>query len=145
MSNYKTNIKVAKHTCKKHDSATNGNYRNQQPNTKDSTHRIPVLVNGLTSMDVSTKNICHKPKDSPQQNKEHKIIIIRNSHAQGSASNVKHNLNGNYRSCGFVRPRASIDTLTSSMTEDIKHLMNNDIIVFGGGANDVSKVIPRMD
>ena len=40
MSNYKTNTKVAKHTCMKHDSATNGNYRNKQPHTKDSTHGI---------------------------------------------------------------------------------------------------------
>jgi hypothetical protein len=103
MGNYKTNTKVAKHTCKKHDSAINGNYRNQQPHTKDSTHRIPVLVNGLTTMDVSTKNICHKPKSSSQQNKEHKIIIISDSHARGSVSNVKYNLNDNYRSSGFVR------------------------------------------
>jgi hypothetical protein len=38
-----------------------------------------------------------------------------------------------------VRPGANIDTLTSSTTEDIKHLTNNDIIVFWGGTNDVSK------
>ena len=104
---YKTNTKAEKHICKKHDSAINGKYRNQQPHTKDSTHRIPVLVNGLTTMDVSTKNICHKPKgSSSQQSKERKIIIIGDSHARGSASNVKHNLNDNYRSSGFVRPGA---------------------------------------
>jgi hypothetical protein len=40
-------------------------------------------------MDVSKKNICHKPKDSSQQNKEYKIIIIGDSHARGSASNVE--------------------------------------------------------
>ena len=102
-------------------------------------HRIPVLVNGLTSMDVSTKNICHKPKSSSHQNKEHKIITISESHAQGCASNVKHNLSDNYRSSGFVRPGANIDTLTSSAMKDIKHLTNNDIIVFWGGTNDVSK------
>jgi hypothetical protein len=52
---------------------------------------------------------------------------------------VKHNLSDNYRSGGFVIPGANIDTLTSSTTEDIKHLMNNDIIVFWRGTNDVSK------
>jgi hypothetical protein len=52
---------------------------------------------------------------------------------------VKHNLNDNYRCNGFARPEANIDTLTSSVMEDIKHLTNNDIIVFWGGANDVSK------
>jgi hypothetical protein len=52
---------------------------------------------------------------------------------------VKHKLNDSYKSSGSVRPGANIDTLTSSTTEDIKHLTNNDIIVFWGGTNDVSK------
>jgi len=110
----------------KHDSAINGNCRNQQAHTKNSTHRIPVLVNGLASMDVSTKNNYHAPKSSSQQNREHKIIIIGDNYARGAASNVKHNLNENYRSSSFVRPGANIDGLISSMTEDIKHLMSND-------------------
>ena len=139
MGNYKTNTEVTKHSCIKHDKVTNGNYRNQQAHMKDSTHRIPVLVNVLTSMDVSARNIHHKPKSSTKQNKEHRIIVIGDGHARGAASNVKHNLNDNYRSSGFVRPVANTDTLISSMTEDIKHLTNNDIIIFWGGANDVSK------
>jgi len=120
----------------KHDSAVNGNCRNQEAHRKYSTQTIPVLVNGL--MDVSTKNNYHEPKSSSQQNREHKILIIGDSHARGAASNVKHNLNDIYRASGFVRPGANIDTLISSVTEDIKHLMN-DIMVFWGGANDVSK------
>lgn len=137
--NYQADIEIAQHTCMKLDSAINGNCRNQQAYTKDSTHRIPVLVNGLTSMDISTKNNYHEPKSSFQQNREHKIIIISDSYARGAAGNVKHNLNENYRSSGFVRPGANIDRLISSMTDDIKHLMRNDIMVFWGGANDVSK------
>ena len=34
---------------------------------------------------------------------------------------------------------ANIDRLISSMTEDIKHLMSNAIMILWGGANDVSK------
>jgi hypothetical protein len=56
--------KVSKHTGKKHNSAINRNHRNQQAHTKDSIHAIPVFVNGLTSADASTKNVCHKPKSS---------------------------------------------------------------------------------
>ena len=130
MGKYKVTTKVSKHTGKKHNSATNSNHRNQQAHTKNSTNAIPVLVNGLTSVHASTKNLYHKPKSSFQQDKEHKIIIIGNSHAQVSAGNVKHNLNGNYRSSGFVRPGANIDTPTSSVMEDIKHLTNNDTTVF---------------
>jgi hypothetical protein len=61
-----------------------------------------------------------------------------------TASNVKHNLNDNCRSSGFVRPKANVDTLTST-TEDIKHLTNNDIIVFGEVLMMGVKIIPRMD
>jgi len=55
-----------------------------------------------------------------------------------TASNVKHNLSDNYRASGFVRPGANVDTVTSSTTEYIKHLTNNDMIVFCGGTNDVN-------
>ena len=135
--NRKTDIEIARHTCMKHISAINGNSRNQQAHTMNSTNRIPVLVNGLTSMDVSTKNNYHEPKSSSQQNRGHKIIIIGNSYARGAASNVKHYLNDNYRSSGFVKTGTKINGLISSMTEDIKQLMSNDII--WEGANDVSR------
>jgi len=87
-------------------------------------------MNGLTSMDVSARNMYHKPKSSSKQNKEHRIIVIGDGHARGAVSDVKHNLNDNYRSSGFVRPGANTDTLISSVTEDIKHLTDNDIIIF---------------
>jgi len=139
MGKYKIASKVSNITGTNYNSAINSNHRNQQAHTKDSTHAITVLVNGLTSVDASMKNMCHKPKSSFQQNKENKIIIIGDSHTRGSASNVKYNLNGNYRSSGFVRPGANIDTLTSSVTEVIKLLTNNATIVFWGGTNDVSE------
>ena len=93
---------------------------------------IPVLVNGLTSMDVRTKNNYHETKSSSHQNRGHKIIIIGDSLARGAASNVKHNVDDNCRSSGFVRPAANIDRLISSITEDIKNLMSNDIMLFWG-------------
>jgi len=79
--NYKTDIEIAKNTRMKHVSAINGNCSNQQAHTKNSTHTIPVLVNGLTSMDISMKNNYHEPKSSSQQNREHNNIIIGDSHA----------------------------------------------------------------
>jgi hypothetical protein len=41
--------------------------------------------------------------------------------------------------CGFVRPGLKIATPISSMTVDINLLMKNDLILFWGGSNDVSK------
>jgi hypothetical protein len=41
--------------------------------------------------------------------------------------------------CGFVKPGVNIATQISSMTVDINLLMKNDLIIFWGGSNDVSK------
>jgi hypothetical protein len=120
----------------------------QEPRKNDDgTCRILTIVNGVTNVNPNPK---HKQEDSNStsdsvshlinlQNKEHKIVIIGDSHAQGSASNVKHNLSDNYRCSGFVGPGANIDTLISSVMEDVKHLTNSDTIVLMGGTNDVSK------
>jgi hypothetical protein len=66
-------------------------------------------------------------------------VIVDDSHARDSARNVKYNLKDNYRCSGFVKPGANIDTLISSVKEDIKHLTYSDIIVILGGTNDVNK------
>jgi hypothetical protein len=124
----------------------NSNLQEQRKNN-DGTCHIPTIVNGVTNVNHNPK---HKQEDSNStsdsvshiinlQNTEHKIVIIGDSHARGSASNVKHNLNDNYKCSGFVRPGANTDTLISSVMEDIKHLTNSDAIVFMGGTNDVSK------
>ena len=41
--------------------------------------------------------------------------------------------------CGFVKPGINIATQTSSKIADINLLTKNDLIIFWGGSNDVSK------
>jgi hypothetical protein len=88
---------------------------------------------------VRKKNTSHKLNNSPQQGEKHRIIIFGDSHARGSASNMKHNLNNDFGLTGFVKPGATTDSLISSITEDTKHLTNDDLLVFWGGTNDVSR------
>ena len=66
-------------------------------------------------------------------------MIFGDSHAGGLSSNVKNNLDDNYSVCGFVKPGVNIATQISSMTADINLLTKNDLIIFWGGSNDVSK------
>ena len=66
-------------------------------------------------------------------------MIFGDSHAWGLSSNVKNNLDDNYSSCGFVKPRVNIATHISSMTADINLLTKNDLTILWGGLNDVSK------
>jgi hypothetical protein len=52
---------------------------------------------------------------------------------------VKSNLNDNYSVCSFVKPGVNIATQISSMTVDINLLTKNDLIIFWGGSNNVSR------
>ena len=88
---------------------------------------------------MNTKNRSHQLPNKSQQKEKHRIIIVGDSHAQGSASNLKHNLNNSFGITRFVRPGADIDTLTSTIMEETKHLTINYILVFWGDANDGSK------
>jgi hypothetical protein len=107
----------------------NCDHRNQQPPINDLTYAIPVIIKGLTSVEMNKKNINHKhkPKSSAQQNQGCKIVIIGDSHARGCSGNMKHNLKDSYKSSGFVKSEACIDTLNASATGDIEYLRNKDI------------------
>jgi hypothetical protein len=72
-------------------------------------NQLRVLTNGLTSVNGDKEHVNYELKNSVQQSKEHKIVIIGVSHAHGCANNVKINLNCNYKACGFVKPGASIN------------------------------------
>jgi hypothetical protein len=76
---------ITQHTCTKHYNATSGN-------SKNSTRKIPVVMNGLTSPTASTSTNRRKLNSCFQQNKDHKIIIIGDSHARGDSSNLQDNL-----------------------------------------------------
>jgi hypothetical protein len=88
---------------------------------------------------VSTKHTRHNLKKDTQTTVDHKIVILRDSHARGLTSNEKNNLDDNCSVCGFVKPGVNITTQISSMAADINLLTKNDLIIFWGGSNDVSK------
>ena len=117
----------------------NDNSRRRQVYRKDSAKKIPTLLNGLTSSEVSIKKMCHNLKSNTQLNIEHQIIILGDSHARGLSSNMKNNLDENYSVCGFFRPKVNIATQILSRTTDINLLTKNDFIIFWGGSNNVSK------
>ena len=129
---YCSDTEIKQHACTKHDSAINGNLKN-------STRKIPLVINGLTSLTARTSTNRRKHASSSQQNKHHKIIIISDSHARGASSNLQHNLDTTFGPSGFVSPGANMNSLISSVTSDIKHLRSKDVMVLSGGTNDVCR------
>ena len=102
-------------------------------------NKIQTLVSGSISTTVITKPTCHNLKNDTQITVNLRIIILDDSHAQGLSSNVKNNLDDKYSVCGFVKPGVNIATKISSKIADINLLTKNDLIIFWGGSNDMSK------
>jgi hypothetical protein len=75
----------------------------------------------------------------PSQRKVHKIMIIGDSHARGCSERVKNLLSNKFEVNGLVKPGTGTDVLTNSAKNEVRKLTKRDVIVFWGGANDVSK------
>ena len=71
--------------------------------------------------------------------KEHKIIVIGDSHARGCAAEIKLNIDEGFKVQGFVTPGTGVSTITTSAKIDIQHLSKQDVVVVWGGSKDVGK------
>jgi hypothetical protein len=81
-------------------------------------------------------NMCTKPSS---QIKEHKIVLIGHSHAKDCRVRVKNLVNDKCDISHFVKLGSGADILTKSAKNDVRNLTKSYVIVFWGGANDVSK------
>jgi hypothetical protein len=45
---------------------------------------------------------------------------------------------------GIIKPGADVTTLSNSVKDTVLNLGKNDVLVFGGGANDISKNDSKM-
>ena len=120
----------------------------------------PTIVNGVTSV---TSILEHKQEDSAPLNysithlinkrseqviimnetkctlsKNHKIVLIGDSHIRGYANSLKPLLNSDYEFYGVVKPGSSSSELMFSASEEIKGLSQNDLVVVCSGSNDYS-------
>jgi hypothetical protein len=89
------------------------------------TGTIPTIVNGRISVSrsdkVNTKRAIkiNKCDSATPRNKDHKILIIGDSHTRNCASNVKLIIKDNFKVQGIVKPGAGADILASPMTNEI--------------------------
>jgi hypothetical protein len=82
-------------------------------------HVIPVIINGVTSVEEN-KNIRHEVKKDVQQKQGYKTAIIGDSHARGCASNMKQNLSDRHKTSGVVKSGATTNTLIVSGKSEIR-------------------------
>jgi len=102
---------------------------------------IPVTVTGqaLTRKRYPVK----RQSSNSSRTKDHKVLIIGDSHTRLCAINVKSEIKDSYDVQGLVKPGAGSETLVNSATSDMTNLTRNNVI-FCGGANDVAKSNSKM-
>jgi hypothetical protein len=71
--------------------------------------------------------------------RKRKLVITGDSHARGCAVRVKNLISDKLEICGFVKPGSGVNILTKSAKFEVMNLTKRNVIVFWGGANNVSK------
>jgi len=69
--------------------------------------------------------------------KDHKVLIIGDSHARNCVANVRTVIRDTFKFQGLVKPGAGTGMLVNSANSDIMSLSKSDVLMFCGGANDV--------
>jgi len=71
--------------------------------------------------------------------KQHKVIILRDSHARVCASQVSHLLNNDFEVLGFVIPGAGMKYIKDTCRVKVQQLTERDVVVLWGGSNDIAR------
>ena len=111
------------------------------PDTKNNL-AIPVIVKGQAH--TSTRILAKKHNSKSSHRKDHKVLIIGDSHTRPCTTNVKSKIKRNYDVQGLVKPGAGIGILVNTANSDIKDSTKNDVVIFFGGANDVARNNSKM-
>ena len=68
-----------------------------------------------------------------------KIVIIDNSHARGYAAELLSDLGQDYEVTGTVIPGARLEIITNLAVEEIRSLVESDVVIVIGGTNVINK------
>ena len=112
----------------------NANFNN--PATKNYL-TIPVIVQGQAL--TSKRNPVKRQSSKSSHRKDHKVLIIGDSHNRLCATNVKSEIKGNFDVQALVKRGAGAGILVNTAKSGITSLTKNDVVIFCGGANDVAK------
>ena len=73
------------------------------------------------------------------KNVKQKIVIIADSHARNSETDLQHSLGSTFSASSSVKPGAEMKVTVDTVKEDIEKLKSDDVIVVWGGSNDTGK------
>jgi len=87
---------------------------------------------------MKTEGRCRR-KQTNRRKRKHRIIVIGDSHARGSAAKIKSKLDEHFKVQGFVKPGARLNNIITSAKIDIQQVSKQAVVVVWGGSKDVGK------
>jgi hypothetical protein len=78
-------------------------------------------------------------KQTSAKKKNHKILIIGDSHGRDCTSKVKYNLDSGFEVQGVIKPSASLTAITNSVNDEVKLLIKKGVLIVWGGTRDLGK------
>jgi len=93
--------------------------------------KIPTIVNGVT------ESPDYKKCDSLSNisNLTHKIVLSGDSHIKGLATDLQTVMTSEYKLLSVVKPGSNSNMLSESITETVKELSNDDVLIISCGTN----------
>ena len=76
--------------------------------------------------------------------KNHKIVMIGDSHVKNCALELQHNLGVNYEVSSFVKPGARMNAIVNTARDEIKKLRSEDVVVIWEGQMISVRIIPKL-
>ena len=121
--------------------------------------KIPTIVNGQVqytdngklptsnnknNFQTPTTNRVNKLKEYSKCSKhafqkQHKVMIVGDSHARGCAAEVKHLLSSDFEVFGSINPEAGMKTIKDTASVKVQQLTKKDVVVLWGGSNDIAR------
>ena len=80
---------------------------------------------------IRKNKINHKKK--VLERKQHKVLIVGDSHAKGCAASVKHLLNSNYEVFGSINPGSGMKGIKDMANVKLQQLTKKEVVVLWGG------------
>ena len=138
------------------ESKVEHNLQNHSPthqlsNTKKETYNIPTITNGHlsregTSWTMQRRTLQHGKKNLNTMRKtvklacrRHSLLVIGDTHIRGLSEKISNCLDDSFILLGITKPNADIETITSPIHLKAGKLTKEDLIIFLGGTNDISR------
>ena len=123
---------------------TTGRIGVKKQKVQQSTQGKTIDPSKSSSAITACKDTLDKHSKKVGNKRNHKVVIIGDSHSRGLAKEVQHHLDKNFEVIGFVKPGAGTEKIVKSGMSDIANLTKSDVVVFCGGSHEVNKNMAKI-